>query len=113
MALAYSARDNGDVELAREGLVSGQVTLGFGARQDKVWVLGHPGCEMVFWEDGEVASGGGGFANGGFCLGKVCGWVDGLEKKGSERKLVVVMVKGDVWCCRRGVEMKVTSLPHE
>lgn len=80
MALANRPGDNGDVELTRKSLVARQELFRLGTAQDEVLVLGHPGGEVVLWEDGNVAAGGGGFANGSLCRGKVCGWVDGLRR---------------------------------
>lgn len=82
MALANRPRHDGDVELPRKGLVARQEVFRLGTAHDKVLVLRHPGGEVVLWENGNVAPGGGGFANGSFCRGKVCGWVDGLKERG-------------------------------
>lgn len=73
--------NDGDVELARKLLVAGQELFGLGTGEDKVRVFGRPGGEVVLWEDGEVAASRGCFADGGFCLGKVRSWVDGLLGK--------------------------------
>lgn len=67
VGFADGAGDDGDVKLAREGLVLRQELFRVGAGEGKLWVVGHPRREVVLWEDGEVAAGGGGFADRGCC----------------------------------------------
>lgn len=88
MTLANRARNDGDIELTRQSLIARQEFFRLGTGKDKILVLRHPGREVIFWKNGNVTTGAGGFANGSFCRGKVCGWVDGLRRERKDQQLV-------------------------
>jgi hypothetical protein len=69
--LADGAGDDVDVQVAGEGLVAGEVGLRLGAGGEEVGVVGAPGREVVFGQDGQVSALGGGLADEGLGAGVV------------------------------------------
>lgn len=74
------AGDDADVEFLCKSLVGIEVGLVLGAEGDETRVVGNPVGEMVFWEDGEVSTFGGGGADEGDCFGVVGFYGQGLKR---------------------------------
>ena len=74
------AGDDADVEFLCKSLVGIEVSLVLGAEGNETWVVGNPVGEMVFWEDGEVSTFGGGGADEGDCFGVVGFYSQGLKR---------------------------------
>ena len=76
-------RDDAYLELFRQLLVSVQVILPLLAEGHEPRVLGHPICEVVLGEDGEVSTFGSGVSYEIGGSGEVVGGVEGLRGKES------------------------------